>query len=109
MPVYVPHQNVYTPVQPVPTQQESAAEATFSLTSAAKKAIAIFASAATVMMTMICVNTHLINAREAEIARLEASNASARARLTQIREDIEYYSSEEVIRQWAEENGLVQK
>ena len=65
--------------------------------------------AATVMMTMICVNTHLINAREAEIARLEASNASARARLTQIREDIEYYSSEEVIRQWAEENGLVQK
>ena len=110
-PVYTPNYNVYTPVQVAPTVPQTAVEAetTFSLTAAAKKAIAIFASAATVMMTMICVNTHMINAREAEIARLEANNASARVRLAQIQEDIEYYSSEEVIRQWAEENGLVQK
>ncbi len=103
--VYAPQQNVYAPVEAIPAvrQEESVS---FSLTSAAKKAIAIFASAATVMLTAICVNTQLINNREAEIARLEARNASARIELAQVQADIEYYSSEEVILQWAAENNL---
>ena len=58
------------------------------------------------MLTAICVNTQLINSREAEIARLEARNASARIELAQIQSEIEHYSSEEVILQWAAENNL---
>ena len=81
----------------------------FSLTSAAKKAIAIFASAAMVMLTAISVNTQWINNREMEIARLEARNASVREEIAQIQSDIEYYSSEEVILQWAAENNFIQK
>jgi hypothetical protein len=82
-------------------------EESFSLTSAAKKAIAVFASLATIMLTAICVNTQIINNREAEIARLEARNANARIELAQLQADIEYQSSEEVILQWAAEEGLV--
>ena len=101
--VYAPTQNAYAPVIPALRQEESVS---FSLTAAAKKAIAIFASAATIMLTAICVNTQLINNREAEIARLEARNANARIELAQIQAEIEHYSSEEVILQWAAENNL---
>ncbi len=100
---YAPTQNVYAPaVTPAQVMEES-----FSLTSAAKKAIAVFASLATIMLTAICVNTQIINNREAEIARLEARNANARIELAQLQADIEYQSSEEVILQWAAEEGLV--
>ena len=103
--VYTPNQNSYAPAYTIPAvrQEESVS---FSLTSAAKKAIAVFASLATVMLTAICVNTQLINNREAEIARLEARNANARIELAQLQSDIEYYSSEDVILQWAAENNL---
>ena len=100
--VYTPNQNAYAPAIPAATEES----VSFSLTAAAKKAIAIFASAATIMLTAICVNTQLINSREAEIARLEARNASARIELAQIQSEIEHYSSEEVILQWAAENNL---
>lgn len=100
----------YMPMPSAPAvETQKAEEVVFSLTSAAKKAIAIFASAATVMMTLICVNTNVIKAQNAKLAALEASNASARAQLAQIHEDIEHYGSEEVIYEWAAEQGLVQK
>ena len=102
---YAPTQNVYAPVvTPAQVVEESVS---FSLTSAAKKAIAVFASLATVMITAICVNTQMINNREAEIARLEARNANARIELARLEADIEYQSSEEVILQWAAHEGLV--
>lgn len=93
-------------VETVPEIDHQAEEFTFSLTTAAKKAIAIFASMATIMMTMIGVNTHIINQREAQIRALEASNASMRASIAQLEEQIEYESSEEVIREWAARRGL---
>ncbi len=99
---------VYTPAPVAPVVEEANAEEyTFSLTSAAKKAIAIFASAATVMMTLICVNTNIIKSQDAKIAALEASNESARARIVQLQEDIAHYSSEEVIYEWAAQEGLL--
>lgn len=101
-PTYMPQ-----PVAPV-AEQAKTEEYTFSLTSAAKKAIAIFASAATVMLTLICVNTNIIKSQDAKIAALEASNESARARIVQLQEDIEYHSSEEVIYEWAAQEGLLE-
>ena len=95
----------YAPTQTVETQQSE--EVVFSLTSAAKKAIAIFASAATIMLTMIGVNTRIINNREAQIRAMEASNANARAAITKLEEKIAYEASEDMIREWAAENGLV--
>lgn len=109
-------QPVFTPVnESVAPQEEHFA---FSLTAAAKKAIAIFASAATVMLAVICVNTHLINNREAQIRALEESNASRRASITKLEESIARKSSKEEIKNWweseetqiwVEESGLLQK
>jgi cell division protein FtsL len=103
---------VYPAYQPAPTQVAVEAEKeefTYSLTSAAKKAIAIFASAAAVMMTLICVNTHTINLRKAEISALELSNANARVAITQLEEQIAEESSEEAIRAWARTQGLIEE
>ena len=93
-------------VEAAPVSNEQAEEVVISLTTAAKKAIAIFASVATIMMTMIGVNTHIINQRESQIRALEASNANMRASIAQLEEQIEYESSEEVIREWAARRGL---
>ena len=103
---------VYPAYQPAPTQVAVEAEKeefTYSLTSAAKKAIAIIASAAAVMMTLICVNTHAINLRKAEISALELSNANARVAIAQLEEQIAIESSEESIREWAFTQGLIEK
>ena len=103
---------LYPAYQPAPTQVAVEAEQeeyTYSLTSMAKKAIAIFASAAAVMMTLICVNTHIINQRRAEINALELSNANARVAIAQLEEQIAIESSEESIRAWALAEGLIEK
>lgn len=102
----------YPVYQPAPTQVAVEAEQeeyAYSLTSMAKKAIAIFASAAAVMMTLICVNTHVINMRRAQIRELELSNANARAAIAQLEEQIAIESSEESIREWAIAEGLIEK
>lgn len=96
------------PQQTVAVEQQTVA-VQFSLTRAAKKAIAIFASAATVMLAMVCVNTQWINNREAKIAALEANNASARMELAALQAENEYNASEEVIRQWAVGAGLIEE
>lgn len=101
MPVQTP---TYAPVQSNVEQQSEAV--TYSLTTAAKKAIAIFATAATVMLATICVNTQIIKNREAQIMALEASNASTRASIVQIEEQLAHESSEEAIREWAIARGL---
>jgi hypothetical protein len=88
------------------TVEQQSETVVFSLTTAAKKAIAIFASAVTVMLTMLCVNTQIINKREAQIRAIEASNASMRESIELMEEQIEYESSEEVIREWAKARGL---
>lgn len=103
---------LYPAYQPAPTEVAVEAEKeefTYSLTSMAKKAIAIFASAAAVMMTLICVNTHVINLRRAEIRELEQSNANARVAIAQLEEEIAEARSEETIREWALQVGLIEK
>ena len=103
---------LYPAYQPAPTEVAVEAEKeefTYSLTSMAKKAIAIFASAAAVMMTLICVNTHVINLRRAEIRELEQSNANARVAIAQLEEEIAEARSEESIREWALQVGLIEK
>ncbi len=103
---------LYPAYQPAPTEVAVEAEKeefAYSLTSMAKKAIAIFASAAAVMMTLICVNTHVINLRRAEIRELEQSNANARVAIAQLEEEIAEARSEETIREWALQVGLIEK
>lgn len=103
---------LYPAYQPAPTEVAVEAEKeefTYSLTSMAKKAIAIFASAAAVMMTLICVNTHVINLRRAEIRELEQSNANARVAIARLEEEIAEARSEETIREWALTEGLIEK
>lgn len=102
---------VYAPAMPQQTVAAEQAEvaAKFSLTHAAKKAIAIFASVTTVMLAAICVNTQWINNREAKIAALEANNASARIELASLQAENEYNASEEAIREWAVGAGLIEE
>ncbi len=106
VPIYTP---VYQPTPAVSTVEQQKEEYSISLTSTAKKAIAIFASAAVVMLTTICVNTHLINVRRQQIDALEVSNANARVAIAQLEEQIATESSEEAIREWAIAEGLIEK
>lgn len=93
-------------VETATIENQEAEEVTFSLTNTAKKAIAIFASVATIMLSMIGVNTHIINRREAQIRALEANNANMRSAITRLEKKIAYESSEDVIRDWAQQMGL---
>lgn len=105
----------YAPAQvEVPAQQpvvEAAAtvemQPTYSLTSAAKKAIAAVAAAVTVMITMIGINSHMLATQASQIAAQEAMNAAARQELALIQEGISVATSEEAIAAWAMDHGMV--
>ena len=106
---YMPTRVEMPPQQQTAVQESTKAEVqpTYSLTAAAKKAIAAVSVAATVMMTMIGINSYALRAQAMQIAAQEASNAAARAELVRIQNEINFESSEEVIAQWATENGMV--
>ena len=96
------------PTEPtVSAETETNEEFSFSLTSVAKRAIAVFTSVSILMMTMVCVNTRIINDREEQIMALNASNENTRRAIVELEEQIAYESSEDVIRLWAESEGLV--
>ena len=98
-------------VQPeivLPSVQPQAQEDSYSLNmSVVKKALLIFASTATVLLSIIGINTQIINATEARIAGLTQKNAEIVAEIEELQEKIAYEKSEEVIASFAEANGLV--
>ena len=105
-PVYRP---VFTPApikaQEVVKQAEKSLES-YSLTNAAKAVIAAVAAFVVLLITLIGINTRILNAKGAELSVLEAKKAELVEQSRELAERIENATSEETIAEWAQARGL---
>ncbi len=104
-PVYRP---VFTPVpektQEAVKQAEKSLES-YSLTNAAKAVIAAVAAFVVLLITLIGINTRILNAKGVELSALEAKKAELAEQSRELAERIENATSEETIAAWAQANG----
>ncbi len=104
-PVYRP---VFTPApektQETVKQAEKSLES-YSLTNAAKAVIAAVAAFVVLLITLIGINTRILNAKGAELSALEAKRAELAEQSRELAERIENATSEETIAAWAQANG----
>lgn len=103
-PVYRP---VFTPApvnaQEVAKQAEKSLES-YSLTNAAKAVIAAVAAFVVLLITLIGINTRILNAKGAELTALEEKRAELAEQSRELAERIENATSEETLAKWAQEN-----
>lgn len=101
--------NAYAPLEVQAVRQNVAetqvAAETYSLTSAAKAVIAAFATLVVLMLTIIGINTRILNARGAEVVALEEKRAELVAESRELAGRIAEATDEETIAEWAEQNG----
>ena len=93
---------VETPVATVAVKEES-----YSLTHAAKVVMAAFAALVVLMLTIIGINSRIISRNEVEIQALEIQKAQLIEDNAAIRALIENAQSDEVIREFAVQNGMM--
>ncbi len=102
----------FAPVETQAVQMQAptavATEAQYSLTHLAKMMLAAFATAVLVMLTLICVNTHLIRQKTVELQNLQAQNVQLHEEYTALQNRIEEAISEETITQYALSQGMIQ-
>lgn len=103
---------VYRPVfAPAPEKtQEAVKQAeksleSYSLTNAAKAVIAAVAAFVVLLITLIGINTRILNAKGVELSALEAKKAELAEQSRELAERIENATSEETIAAWAQANG----
>lgn len=77
----------------------------YSLTSAAKAVLAAFATLVVLLLTVIGINTRIMNARDAELISLESQRAELIEQSRELAAQIENATSEETIAEWAAQNG----
>lgn len=95
---------ITTPVEPAMKM-----ETQYSLSKAAKIAMAAFAVTVVGMLSLIGVNTHAINQKQLNIQNLEERRAELVEQNAQVQRRIEEATSEETIREYAESQGMVQR
>ena len=104
-PVYRP---IFTPApekaQEAVKQAEKSLES-YSLTNAAKAVIAAVAAFVVLLITLIGINTRILNAKGVELSALEAKKAELAEQSRELAERIENATSEETIAAWAQANG----
>lgn len=81
------------------------AEAQYSLTPFAKIAMAIFTFVIVAMITLICVNTHIINQKSIKLQNLEKKKEQLMEKSEELQSRIDEARSEETIRAYAEAQG----
>ena len=97
---------VFVPEKKSEAVKEAQKEAeTYSLTSAAKAMIAAFAALVVLMLTVIGINTRILNAKGAELTALELQRAELVEESRAFAENIVNATSEETIANWAAQNG----
>ena len=97
---------VFVPEKKNEAVKEAQKEAeTYSLTSAAKAMIAAFAALVVLMLTVIGINTRILNAKGAELTALELQRAELVEESRALAENIVNATSEETIANWAAQNG----
>ena len=90
-----------------PVKVETKATERYSLAPAAKIAMAVFTGVVAAMLTLICVNTQLINQKSARIANLEMQKEQLIQQSEDIQRRIAAAKSEESIREFAESQGMI--
>lgn len=84
-------------------------EAQYSLSHMAKVVMAAFAALVVLMLTLICVNSRLISRNEVEIQALEAQKEMLVEQNEELRALIEEAQSDETIREFALQYGMIQE
>ena len=98
----------YAPVEIQPTSVEAVAEETvFGLSSFAKTIAAVFCAVIVTMLTMICINTQIINEKAAKLAELEKQQRTLIQRSAKLQDQLEEATSDETIEEFALKYGLV--
>ena len=83
-------------------------EVQYSLSNMAKMVMAAFAALVIVMLTVICVNTQIINQKTLQLQALEAQRAELLEESAEIQSRISQARSEETIREYALSQGMVE-
>ncbi len=91
---------VYAPVQAVEAER-------YSLTGMAKAVIAVFATLVIAMLTLICINTQIINQKTIRIQNLEEKRQELIEQNAEIQRRIEIAQSDETIREYALSQGMI--
>lgn len=89
------------------TAVEIGTQAQYSLSPLAKAVMAVFAVVVVGMMSLIGVNSSLINQKKVKIKNLEKTRDQLVEQHDEIQRRIEAAQSEETIMQWAQEEGLL--
>lgn len=103
MPVEIPLQQ-QTPAKAVALSTE----AQYSLSAFAKTVIAAFAALVVVMLTLICVNTQIIQNKTAQVHALETQRQELLDIQAEIEQRIVKAKSKETIREYAESQGMIE-
>ncbi len=98
---------VQFPVQTVAPVAVSNQETQYSLTRLAKTVMAAFAAVVVLMLTLICVNTNLINQKSYYLRSLEAQKQELVETYSEIQARLERATSDEAIEEWAQANGMI--
>ena len=96
-------------MQPSFTAQEKVAPQgeSYGLSSLAKMLIAGFTVAVAGMLALACINTQIIENKTARLQNLQLQKQELIERSEEIRRNIEKATSEDVIREYAQENGMI--
>lgn len=92
-------------VAPAVSVKAQEQEESYSLTSAAKAVVAAFAALVVLMLTVIGINTRIINAKGAELVALEERRAELVEESRELAARIAEATDEETIASWAQKNG----
>lgn len=97
---------VFAPVFEKKTKSVAAVEAQYSLTPLAKVVMAVFTMIVIAMLTMICINTRLIENKSVRIKNLEKQREELMERNEEIQQRIAAARDPETIREYAESHGM---
>ncbi len=97
-------------VAPAPVSSISAksvAEVAYTLTPLAKVVMAVFTAIVVAMITLICINTHAISAKNVRLKNLERQKEELIERNEDMQRRIDEARSEDAIRAYAESQGVL--
>ena len=97
---------VFAPVFEQKAKSVAAVEAQYSLTPLAKVVMAVFTMIVIAMLTMICINTRLIENKSVRIKNLEKQREELMERNEEIQQRIAAARDPETIREYAESHGM---
>ncbi len=84
-------------------------EAQYSLSRMAKMVMAAFAAVVVMMLTVICINTQIINQKTLKLRNLEEQRTELTERNEEIQRRIEEARSEETIKEYALSQGMIER